>query len=323
MKALCLCIALLLLSGCASTPQTRALQEQGLGSLPAIVELKSTPFYPQTDYQCGPAALATVLQSQGINITPDDLVSEVYIPARKGSLQIEMTAATRRHGMLAYPLQAELRELLSEVAAGNPVLVLQNLAFDWYPQWHYAVVIGYNASSQDIILRSGTTQRWITPLDVFERTWQRAHHWALVIVPAGKIPKTATALKYLEAAYAFEQTGKLELALRAYKTASQHWPQQAEIWMALGNLEYSNKDWQSAVKSFATATQLKPEAASYWNNYAYALHANGCEAQAQTALSCGIKIKPDDENLRDSLIELNTMAASGKQSECPLINCNK
>jgi hypothetical protein len=36
---------------------------------------------------------------------------------------------------------------LREVAAGNPVLVLQNLSFAWAPVWHYAVVMGYDADA--------------------------------------------------------------------------------------------------------------------------------------------------------------------------------
>ena len=33
--------------------------------------------------------------------SPEQLSSQVYLPERKGSLQIEMAATARRHGMLA------------------------------------------------------------------------------------------------------------------------------------------------------------------------------------------------------------------------------
>src|ERR1051325_3239401 len=98
-----------LLTGCASfAPQTTQLRTTLPPKLHDYVELKDVPFFPQTEYQCGPAALATVLNTYGVKVTPEDLVPEVYLPARKGSLQIEMLAAARRHGLVAYQLAPSL-----------------------------------------------------------------------------------------------------------------------------------------------------------------------------------------------------------------------
>ena len=321
MKALNLIICLLILNGCASTPQSRYIQTNGAGSLPFAVELTETPFYSQTQYQCGPAALATVLQSHGVETTPELLSRQVYIPERKGSLQIEMTAAARRHEMLPYELEPQLLDLFTEIDAGNPVLILQNLGFEWFPQWHYAVVIGYDINSHEIILRSGTSRRWITPFEVFERTWERADFWALVIVPIGNIPRTAEPLRYLKTAYAFEETGSPELALKAYQSASKQWPDVVITWITLGNMAFSNHDWPEAIRAFNTASTLEPESVIGWNNLAYALHAYGCRTQAQMALQCGLSIKPADKNLQDSLRELVDSPFNSEQSDCPVIRC--
>ena len=94
--------------------------------LPEQVEL-ATPFFPQEEYQCGPAALATALVSAGAQTTPEALVPQVYVPERKGSFQVEMLAAARRHGMVSYALAPKFEDLLREIAAGTPVIVLQNL----------------------------------------------------------------------------------------------------------------------------------------------------------------------------------------------------
>lgn len=321
MRALSLPVCLLILSSCASTPQSRHIQANGLGSLPLAVELTDTPFYPQTQYQCGPAALATLLQTHGVKTTPEKLSRQVYIPERKGSLQIEMTVAARRHEMLPYQLEPRLIDLFTEIAAGNPVLVLQNLAFEWYPKWHYAVVIGYDTDSHEIILRSGTTRRWITPFKVFERTWKRADFWALVIVPIGEIPRTAEPLRYLKTAYAFEETGSPEFAFKAYQSASRQWPDVAVTWMTLGNMAFDHHDWPEAIRAFNTASSLEPESIISWNNLAYALHAYGCGVQAQTALQCGLNIEPADKNLQDSWRELINTPVNSNQTDCPVIRC--
>ena len=322
MKVLSLLICLLILSGCASTPQSRQIGSGGIGSLPLAVELTDTPFFPQTQYQCGPAALATVMQAHGVSSTPEELAKQVYIPEREGSLQIEMTVATRRHDMLPYPLEHRLIELFTEIAAGNPVLVMQNLGFEWFPQWHYAVVVGYDINTREITLRSGITRRWVTPFKVFERTWQRADFWALVIVHADDVPATAKPQQYLKTAYTFEETGNSEIALKAYQAASKRWPDVALTWIALGNLALANQEWSEAVSAFNTALSVEPESAISWNNLAYALHYSGCSTQAQTAIRCGLNITPTDKNLQDSQRDLIENPVSVKQANCPVIHCD-
>ena len=76
-----------------------SLQPNSLPEDP-LTELTRVPFFPQTIHECGPAALATVLNYSAATTTPDGLALEVYIPERQGSLQIEMLAATRRNGRL-------------------------------------------------------------------------------------------------------------------------------------------------------------------------------------------------------------------------------
>ena len=83
--------SLIWLSGCA-TPQTQALLKLNSWSLPQQVELKAIPFYPQETHQCGPASLAMVLNAGGVKITPQELIPQVYLPQREGSLQVEMLA---------------------------------------------------------------------------------------------------------------------------------------------------------------------------------------------------------------------------------------
>ena len=75
-------------------------------------------------------------------------------PDRRGSLQSGLIGGARRLGRLAYPIRG--RDcLLREVVAGHPVIVLQNLSLRWWPQWHYAVVIGYDLPQQAVVLHTG------------------------------------------------------------------------------------------------------------------------------------------------------------------------
>lgn len=272
--------------------------------LPSNVELDETPFFAQQRYQCGPAALATMLVHRGIEVHPDELVAQVYLPERKGSVPIEMEAAARGYHMLVYPLEPSLETLLREVAAGNPVLVLQNLAFAWWPRWHYAVVVGYDLNEGTITLRSGETRRYVVTLGVFENTWRRADYWARVVVPPGTFPATATALRYIEAAVALEQSGQLPAALNGFRAASERWPEVALAWLARGNLAYRLKRDDEAQAAFRDGLQAAPDNAALWNNLGYVLARRQCGRQALAAVRCAIALAPDNPEYQHSLGEL-------------------
>lgn len=259
------------LGGCA-TPQTQTLlKSQNARQLPQRVELTKVPFHAQETHQCGPASLAMALNAGGVQVTPLALSNEVYLPGREGSLQVEMLAATRRHGMLAYELAPRLDDLLAETAGGMPVLVLQNLALGWYPVWHYAVVVGYDLKREEIILRSGLEKRQVLPFATFERTWARADHWAMVAVPPGRLPRTATEPPYAAAAVALEKSGQPKAAEAAYDAALRRWPANLAARIGLGNLAYAAGDLKRAERNYLQATLDHPKSAIAFNNLAQTL----------------------------------------------------
>ena len=218
-RQLALLFSFVVLGACARAPVVLI----GSAELPERVELEGVPFFPQDDYQCGPAALATMLAQRGVDTGPEQLVERVYLPSRKGSLQVEMVAAARAHDLLVYPVEPRLEALLVEVAAGNPVLVLQNLAFDRWPRWHFAVVVGYDLTTQTIVLRSGTTRRWKGSFRQFERSWAKGDRWARVTVTPDQLPRAAKETVWLKAASDLEQTGRVDAARQAYTAAAERW----------------------------------------------------------------------------------------------------
>jgi tetratricopeptide (TPR) repeat protein len=264
---------IIMLAGCASAPQTEQLLQKSTG-LPSHSELTQAPFFPQERFQCGPAALATVLKYSGVNIDAGALVDEIYLPSRLGSLQIEILASSRRHGRLPYRISPDLFSLLSEVAAGNPVLVLQNLGLSWAPQWHYAVVVGFNLPQREIILRSGLEARHRTSLDTFEYTWARGRYWGIVVLPVDTLPATANADAYLRSVISLEGTQQKErwqLANKAYQTALTRWPNNLVAQMGLGNSAYQLADLKAATDAFRAAVRDHPNAAAAHNNLAQVL----------------------------------------------------
>ncbi|MBX3651041.1 MAG: PA2778 family cysteine peptidase [Burkholderiales bacterium] len=271
----------ILLAGCAS-PQVRTLLEHPPAELPSRAELAAVPFFPQQDYQCGPAALAMALTHAGVPASPEALVPQVYLPAREGSLQAEMLAATRRHGLLAYPLAPRLQDLLTEVAAGNPVIVLQNLSLAFAPLWHYAVVVGYDRGREEIILRSGTTRRLAMTLSTFERTWARSRHWAMVVLQPDRLAATATEADHVAAAAALERSSPAA-AQHAYAGALARWPANLIARLGFGNTAYALGDLAKAEAAYLQATVEHPQSGDAWNNLAQVRFELGRRSEALAA----------------------------------------
>ncbi len=298
-------IFLLGLAGCVG-PQLQALLGKDSAGIPQRTELDSVPFYSQDDYQCGPAALAMVLGAGGKAIEPEALRPQVYLPDRQGSLQIEMLAAARRNGFVAIELKPSLSDLLTEIAAGNPVLVLQNLALDWYPAWHYAVAIGYDLKAQRISLRSGAERRLQMPLSTFEHTWRRGGYWAMLALPPRRLPASVAASDYLSAVARLEKTGPLVSAREAYEHALERWPDELTALIGLGNTAYRAGDFEAAEKAFRRATLVHPRSAAAHNNLAQTLadldRPDEALAEARSAVGLGGPLEDTSLRTLDAIV---------------------
>lgn len=251
--------------------------------------LVDVPFVAQEDYECGPASLAMVLQAADKRATPEQLVPQVYLPGRRGSLQVEMLVAARRHGLPAYRLAPTLEAVLQEVAAGNPVLVFQNLSLPVYPIWHYAVVIGFDRDRGMLTLHSGVTKRLQMSLSVFERTWARGEHWAIVALPSSRLPATAQADSFAAAVAALERIDP-QAAQTAYAAALQRWPDHLVLMLGSGNAAYALGDLAAATAAYAATVKVHPLAADAWNNLAQVLMEQDRKAEALHAIDEALAI---------------------------------
>jgi hypothetical protein len=251
------------LTGCAA--QSAQLLKLPPADLPQSFELERTPFYPQTEYQCGPAALATVLSAAGIPVELETLSKQVFLPARTGTLQVEMMAGARRQGAIATRLPVRVEALLRELHAGHPVVVFENRGLSWAPVWHYAVLVGYDLRTGEATFRSGVEQRETMALRTFEHIWMRAGAWAFVALPPGQWPQTAEENAVVEASIGFERSATPRQAGVAYRTALERWPGNLSLQLGLGNSLHAVGDKPAAAEVFRAAAIAHASAPAWIN----------------------------------------------------------
>jgi tetratricopeptide (TPR) repeat protein len=289
-------LAALATAGLAACATPAAVEHAELRpGLPERAEVAGVPFEPQEELWCGPAALAMVLSWSGPRVTQAELAPAVYTSGRAGSLQSDLIAAARRHDRLAIPV-ADLGGLMTELAAGHPVLVLQNLGLEWWPVWHYAVAVGYDRAAGNLVLRSGSEARQPVPLATFERTWARAGHWGLLTLPPDLLPAGTDPVPSVQAAAALERIGRLAAAGTAYDTILKRWPDDRDALLGRGNVRYAEGDLDGAERAFRQATSSDPANGAAWNNLAQVLFERGRRepalAAARRAVALGGPLEP-------------------------------
>jgi hypothetical protein len=277
------------LSGCAINPALELSEVPG--NAPEAVVLQA-PFFPQAENQCGPAALATVLVASGVDIGPEQLAPQVFLPTREGSLQLELVAATRRTGRVAFLPGPRVEFLLAELAAGRPVLVLQNLGTRSIPVWHYAVLVGYDRSRNAFQLNSGEDRgRWM-PAPKLLRTWDWGGRWALVPLPPGDLPartgypaeSSSEVDRFLQSVADFEAIAGAAAALPSWQAAARQWPDRPGPALALGNHAYHEARLPEAARWYARGLENDPFNPALANNLATVLGEAGCARQGEAVL---------------------------------------
>ena len=266
-----------------------------------------------------------MLNYRAIDVTAESLRGKIYIPGKEGTLTTEMIARTRQYGLLPYVLSPQPAAILSEVSAGNPVLVLQNLSFNWLPRWHFSIVTGFDLKEELLILRSGNEKALETPFSLFMKTWERADRWAIVINSPDQLPVTVEETKYVLAALELELVGKTGAAHKAYETATAKWPENETAWFGAGNTAYQLGDYARATRFYKAYLEQNPDSASGWNNLAHSLMQLRCREDSLLAISCALAIEPGNAEFLDSEERLRTPPGPPPEgtasSNCPGVEC--
>jgi ABC-type bacteriocin/lantibiotic exporter with double-glycine peptidase domain len=160
-----------MLSACATAHHTS--QQKDVYMIPDV------PFYPQEEYQCGPASLASVLGYWGAGADQDDIAREIFSRSARGTLTIDMILYAKRKGFHAEQFKGSMEKLRGSLDAGYPLIVLVDYGVSVIQINHFMVVTGY--TNDGVIVHSGKTPNKFLHEKDFLSSWKKTGYWTLLI----------------------------------------------------------------------------------------------------------------------------------------------
>ncbi|NVK56598.1 MAG: PA2778 family cysteine peptidase [Alteromonadaceae bacterium] len=321
MKQACFIAGLFLLTACQNTPQSDKIHIDPSLIKTDVHVIKSVPFYPQQAFYCGPTTLSEVFAFYNKQVSPNQIAPKLFIPEQEGSLKVEMISAARQFDFLPYADNGNLQQIIQLVSDDIPVIVFQNLSISLFPQWHYAVVIGFDLEHREVELHTGVTPNHRMSFELFEKTWRRGDYWFLAPVPPNQ---TSTAMKYFvytNAAYNMLKLGQTTQALRFLQTAIRRWPDEWLAYFLIAN-HLLQESPTEAIKWFEKGYHVGQFQSVYLNNFAIAFQQSGCTAQATKVIQLAMHRFPDDDTLKATNKQVIEALSTAKEASFNYKECS-
>lgn len=168
---------ILIFPGCAQKEDTQA----GFTAKQDAVVIDGVPFVRQKDKFCGPAAMASVLEYYGQEISQDEIAEQVYTPKLKGALISDMENFAREQGYSVEASNGNFDTLKAAIDKGSPVILLVDRGTWKVSIPHYYVVYGYAEGGQTFLLHSGDEGGREMSFDELDAEWERMNRLMLVV----------------------------------------------------------------------------------------------------------------------------------------------
>jgi len=145
--------------------------------------IEGVPFYRQSESTCGPAALACILAFWGYPVDLEHITAKIYLPELRGTLPMDLENFARDAGFATTSSSGTLEGLKAVIRKGTPVICMLDFGFGLYRQPHYVSVIGFDDAHAVLIEHDGSKPNSLMGYDEFDKVWNRAGRWMLVITP--------------------------------------------------------------------------------------------------------------------------------------------
>lgn len=144
-----------------------------------IYLIENVPFYPQEEYNCGPASLTSVMNYWGSNVDLQEVTKEIFLNSVKGTLTIDMILYAQKKGFKVVQYKGNIDDLKNKIKNKLPLIVLVDKSLFFINVNHFMVVTGY--TDEGVIVNSGNTKGKLINYDDFLNIWKKTNFWTLLI----------------------------------------------------------------------------------------------------------------------------------------------
>jgi ABC-type bacteriocin/lantibiotic exporter with double-glycine peptidase domain len=164
-----------LVSACSPLKAPLTMTESAAGRV-----IEGVPFHPQQGpYDCGPAALASLLGQRGNGASLAQIRAATYTAGLQGSLLPDLENYARSLGYGTRSGRGDLTLLRGAIDADIPVLIPLEMGRWALTRPHYVVVFGYVGS--DFVLHAGKQERMTIAAADLDRRWQKLNRLYLYL----------------------------------------------------------------------------------------------------------------------------------------------
>lgn len=164
------------LLGCAGQVDTLKPASSGL-------YIEGVPFFPQDEYMCGPAALASVVGYYGSEAGMEAVAKEVYSEKLKGTLPMDLLLYAKSKGFEAKYYKGSMDGLKVSLTRREPLILFLNLGYGFFPVGHYIVAVGMDEGAGVVFAHSGTEKEQAFTINELEKSWSKTGYSTLLVRP--------------------------------------------------------------------------------------------------------------------------------------------
>lgn len=167
------------LLGCAGPASVVRAPDAGL-------YIEGVPFFPQDEYMCGPAALASVIGYYGTEAGMEAVAAEVYSEKLKGSLPMDLLLYAKAKGFEAKYYKGSMAGLKESLTRNEPLILFLNLGYSFYPVGHYVVATGMDDAAGVVFAHSGMEKEQAFTMKALEKSWSKTGYSTLLVRPKAR-----------------------------------------------------------------------------------------------------------------------------------------
>lgn len=164
-----------LTAACSPLQSPLILEDSAEGRL-----VEGVPFYAQQGrYDCGPAALASLLGQRGAGVSLREIRDATYTPSLRGSLLPDLENYARSLDFETRSGRGDLALLRRAIDSDTPVLIPVETGFRELKRPHYLVVLGY--AGENFIVYDGRQAGRAIAAAELDRSWQKLNRLYLYL----------------------------------------------------------------------------------------------------------------------------------------------